>query len=391
MHREWVVRHQLIDLGALAARQEQERASADSARSWLAWRCMDALEFRIEHDHPVASTDAGWVYAWHADGHVHYIGATWLHPAVRAEAHLHADTDDPRSLALRARAEGGTRFRIVAFAVPDGLDRARLKPALVDACRTSGILAPDAIAAVGVRLDHPTTAESAWLAEALGMLAAAVRSPDTAGTTARPDVRVHLLTHGGLMSPGLAREVETVAIEASVDAARGLGLDDVDVAVCDHPGLAIEELGVGGYSPGPHLVLIALEPRWPGFAYWRQHLPSTLRHELHHVRRHAGAGYGPTLLDGLVSEGSATLYEIECGGDPPYARVDVDLDAMWRRALPLLERTDQHPGWFFGGNDLPRWTGYTLGTELARRHAHRLGISAMELVDMPATEFPASW
>lgn len=61
---------------------------------------MQTEEFSLQNGHPVSAP--GWVYVWLLNQRVLYVRATWLHPAVRAEAHLNAPTTDPRSLALRA-------------------------------------------------------------------------------------------------------------------------------------------------------------------------------------------------------------------------------------------------------------------------------------------------
>ncbi|WP_415790773.1 DUF2268 domain-containing putative Zn-dependent protease, partial [Deinococcus saxicola] len=64
------------------------------------------------------------------------------------------------------------------------------------------------------------------------------------------------------------------------------------------------------------------------------------------------------------------------GQPPPYARAQVDLDSLWARALPLLDRSDHSFGaWFYGSEaeNLPRWSGYSLGYELVRRHLARVG------------------
>lgn len=208
-------------------------------------------------------------------------------------------------------------------------------------------------------------------------------------------IRVHLLDAAGHLAPGLAGEVRALAETAVAAVDAQLGIDGADLVLCDYRGLAIPELGVGGYAPSAALAFIALEPWGEHFAqHWRQALPASIAHELHHVRRWQGPGYGPRLADSLVSEGMATLFEAERTGEEPlYARAvpGEDLDRHWQDALPLLEREDQHARFFFGGADLPRWLGYALGTELARRYCREHGVSAAEAVDAPAGEVAKAW
>ncbi|GGO27498.1 DUF2268 domain-containing putative Zn-dependent protease [Deinococcus humi] len=121
-----------------------------------------------------------------------------------------------------------------------------------------------------------------------------------------------------------------------------------------------------------------------------------MAHELHHARRWQGPGYGQTLLEVLVSEGLAQMNELdERGGQlPPYAQADVDLEALWTRALPLLDRSDHRfEAWFYGSeaDGLTRWSGYSLGYELVRRHLARVGGNAARHVHTGAGSFQTAW
>jgi hypothetical protein len=192
----------------------------------------------------------------------------------------------------------------------------------------------------------------------------------------------------------LEAEVRTVAQSALTRHAARLALDGVDVSVFPW---ALPETGLHGYAPLGHLVEIRVNPDHPHFAAgWRTELPATLAHELHHARRWQGPGYGQTLLEVLVSEGLACLNGLDerRGRAPPYARADVDLEGPWARALPLLGRTDhRYDSWLFGlaAEGLPRWSGDTLGGELARHHLVRVGGSAADHVHPPAADFRRAW
>lgn len=77
------------------------------------------------------------------------MGATWLDPAARAESHLHGDTDHPGSLALRkAVASDPEPPTILAASVPADGDRSAYKQALIQACSSAGLLAPDYLGSV---------------------------------------------------------------------------------------------------------------------------------------------------------------------------------------------------------------------------------------------------
>jgi hypothetical protein len=204
------------------------------------------------------------------------------------------------------------------------------------------------------------------------------------------------------MEPDRRHVLTDVAEHAAREAGEDLRIEAVDVVVCDYPGLALPGIGVGGYCPGAHLVVVAVEPEHLR-EQWRDDVASTVTHELHHARRWQGPGYGVRLIDSMVSEGLATLYEFErTDRTPPYAHVGGDPErddfaGWWDRAVPLLNRTDQHAPWFFGtgsavgADEIPRWTGYALGTELARRFCMQQGLSAREAVDASADDVRGAW
>jgi len=128
---------------------------------------MEAVEFSVANDHPVAGP--GWVYAWIHERRAFYIGATWLHPVARAELHLHADTTDPRSLALRevVGALDGPPT-VIAIAVSESSDRQVLKAALIRECAERRWLADNFI---GPGREHPESSDEVdWLAGAVTVL-----------------------------------------------------------------------------------------------------------------------------------------------------------------------------------------------------------------------------
>lgn len=199
---------------------------------------------------------------------------------------------------------------------------------------------------------------------------------------------------GNHFSTELAAKICEVAQAALDLQAQHLQLDGVDVAVYASPWV-IPELGLSGYAPLGHWMQLTLDPQNPNFAAcWERELPPMLAHELHHVRRNQGVGYGSTLLEALVSEGLAQHYEAQARGEPPiYARPLGDLEALWLRAQQEFHSPYDHSSWFFGSPqaDLPRWSGYALGFELVGRFMKTHGGDAATHVNTPATAFLSAW
>lgn len=150
-----------------------------------------------------------------------------------------------------------------------------------------------------------------------------------------------------------------IRIEVAVDASR-----------------AIPEIGVGGFTnPSSGDVSIWIDGSPPGGveATLETWIPALLAHELHHSSRvRTGPGYGTTLAEALVSEGLADHFAAEAFPNTPPQPWDNALSgdqetALWRKAQSVLEAPSgyDHQAWFFGGGDLPRLAGYTLGYRIA--------------------------
>lgn len=210
------------------------------------------------------------------------------------------------------------------------------------------------------------------------------------------------LAAGGCMDmsrlAGLVPELRSAiadAVAATVEQVdRLMPLPPVRVEVNADPVLVIPEIGVGGRAPDAHHVFLAVDTArpdrdsLPGVA-----VPAILAHELHHTARHAGPGYGGTLLEAAVSEGLADHFAQEMYGGPPppwsTALAGAELAAWTDSLLASASGPYDHPAWFFGvGGQVPRWTAYSVGYELVRRfmEAHP-GRRASDLVAEPASSF----
>ncbi|MFC3832590.1 MULTISPECIES: DUF2268 domain-containing putative Zn-dependent protease [Deinococcus] len=204
---------------------------------------------------------------------------------------------------------------------------------------------------------------------------------------------LHLLNAGRQFPSPLANDIVTVARHALDRQAAQLGLDGVDVVMYASP-WTIPETGMVGTAPDGYSVHLALTPTSTPFQEgWRQELPATLAHELHHAARWRHQGMG-TLLDALVFEGLAQHFELtERRERPIYAVPTTDLDALWTRAQDELDGPYDYAAWFMGAPaaGLPRWGGYALGFELMRRGFEVQGGDAVSHVATPADAFRGVW
>ena len=174
-----------------------------------------------------------------------------------------------------------------------------------------------------------------------------------------------------------------------------LPLTGVTITVIADGSRAIGGYGVGGRTLDASTIELYLDPAFPGLAQLlAERLPPLVAHELHHVKRWRGPGYGRTLLEAMVSEALADQFSIELLGAPvppwsdafPRDQTSHFLDM----ARPELDSTSyDHARWFFGPSPpLPRWTGYTLGFRLVEAYrAQHPGSTAVSLVNTPASAF----
>ncbi len=184
------------------------------------------------------------------------------------------------------------------------------------------------------------------------------------------------------------KSIQEAFDEAIKEVAAKLQLSRVDIVVADLPASAIPETGVGGYAPNAHLLYIYINPESPGLAErLRVEIKSTLAHELHHCARWAAVGYGTTLLEAMISEGLADHFDLEVNGGTPRpwstALQPVQLQSLLARAREEFPSANySHDDWFFGSEkeQIPHWTGYSLGYFLVDSYIKSSGKTASSLV-----------
>jgi len=176
------------------------------------------------------------------------------------------------------------------------------------------------------------------------------------------------------------------------DVSRRLDLRKTRVSVRVSPKRTIRSAGVGGFTdPVTGRVALSLDPDHPKFDRVLQvWLPATVAHELHHsVRIKRGPGYGETLLEAIVTEGLAQVFSREVVADAPILPDAVSGPAVCRLWADARRESRvgayDHYAWFFGTQEIPKWTGYTLGHELIQSYlVRRPPESAASLVECPA-------
>lgn len=182
--------------------------------------------------------------------------------------------------------------------------------------------------------------------------------------------------------------IEDIADATIPEVRRFLPALPADLLLKVYPGKdVIPETGESGFTANTDRVFWIVSPaRAEGIAAIAQReLRGTLFHELYHLVR----GQTPTsltLMDRVVGEGLATVFERDAAGMPaPWGQYPPDV-ANWvteLRALPgdapWKEWMSRHPG----GR---RWIGYKAGTYIAEQASRASGKTAAQLVHVPTDE-----
>lgn len=101
-------------------------------------------------------------------------------------------------------------------------------------------------------------------------------------------------------------------------------------------------------------------------------LKGLVRHEMNHVARWQGPGYGWSLLEATVSEGLGTVYE-KMSTDPhdmPHADYSniKELLSYYRNRNKEEDKGYNHSSWFFGfDKKYPKYLGYKVGTYIIEK------------------------
>lgn len=169
---------------------------------------------------------------------------------------------------------------------------------------------------------------------------------------------------------------------------------DIDIVVYDNPFGTIPEYGIGGFTPYSHLIFISLDPDFPNLSdTLSSQFSRTLAHETHHAIRSKHIGYGKNLLEALISEGLADHFDLEINHTQPQIwnqALSNDQLIQFQKIAPTeyFNQNYNHNDWFFGSQDIPKWTGYTLGFNLVKNYLDKHpDQKPSTLFNLPANKF----
>ncbi len=185
-------------------------------------------------------------------------------------------------------------------------------------------------------------------------------------------------------------DIQTIADATAIEVRRFLPALPRDLALRVQPSASvIPETGETGYATLPNSMGWLVDPHHAGgvSATIQRELRASLFHELHHLVRDATAGKPESLMDDVVSEGMATVFERDAAGASPPWGVYTQDAANWVRELSALPPDADHGYWLTAIHaDGRRWIGIRAGAYLVDRAVRASGKSAAALVSASTQE-----
>ncbi|WP_299609460.1 DUF2268 domain-containing putative Zn-dependent protease [uncultured Tateyamaria sp.] len=206
----------------------------------------------------------------------------------------------------------------------------------------------------------------------------------TGWTTHIADARGRLRPWRGSIEAAIQRTHNRVTQRVKVE--------HLDIVVQDTPRV-IPQRGHVGHAPSGWMVFLSFDPEAAAFeSNLGEPLERTLTHEINHVLRWRGPGYGVTLGEALTSEGLAGVFVRDLFGTPPepWEEPLVETGVPTEDVLDGWDDRYDHAEWFFGTGRYPAWSGYRLGYRIVAYHADRADDDIVALTQKSASEFKAS-
>lgn len=167
------------------------------------------------------------------------------------------------------------------------------------------------------------------------------------------------------------------------------------ITVHDMPWMTIKEYGCGGYTPSKDWMQIYVDTSSELWSTEKllENIKITLVHEFNHTVRWATISYGYSLIESIISEGVATVFEKETTQTNPewstYSQEDIVkfLEIAKNIGKVGFEKEGDHSKYLFGKEGIPSYFGYKLGTYLVEEfRKNNPALSWNELTKKPYLE-----
>jgi uncharacterized protein YjaZ len=168
------------------------------------------------------------------------------------------------------------------------------------------------------------------------------------------------------------KTLDKVIRKHSLIAGKILKIPFVTITVYPKSDWTIPETGENGYTPSEDWIqlYINIKKKKNLTKIINEHVPATIYHEMNHAARWRSSNFGNNLLEVIVSEGLASVFEKEQWKSfvPPWTKLNKREISNFLKIINERNKnkdsTFNHAEWFFGQGELPRWIGYKLGVHI---------------------------
>lgn len=185
-------------------------------------------------------------------------------------------------------------------------------------------------------------------------------------------VKLHILNAQGTLTPYISR-IEMIFENTKNTIEEQIPIDNIDIVAVDNKNGIIPEISIGGHTHGPNFIVLSFDSKSEDFEdNLQKNFPDQIAHEFHHAARWQQIGYGKTLLEALITEGLACKFALEISGkQQPWTNAlrENEIEKFLEKSREQFDNPNyKHYAWFYGSDDIPRWTGYSLGFYLVERY-----------------------
>lgn len=211
------------------------------------------------------------------------------------------------------------------------------------------------------------------------------------------NINLYFLNSEEKISNSQKKKLKKEILKQAQIAMKVLDLDLLNITIYPKSSWAIPQTGLNGYAPSENWVQLTVDVKNKFKKFnWiiNNSLPSTVCHEINHCARWKYIGYGNTLAEAIVSEGLASLFEIEMCKKykVPWLKITkkegLDIIKIFNKRNKNKDSFYNHNEWFFGEGKLPKWIGYKLGFYFINLFKkNNLEIKWKDLMKLPANKF----
>lgn len=215
-------------------------------------------------------------------------------------------------------------------------------------------------------------------------------------------IEYHILNASKFLTSVDRCNIQKSLDESARKASDLLDIHDVDIVVRCQPDACEPNLPAYGYTPPDdgHLILITIDPKTQFYRTDQglRYLSSIAAHEMNHIGRIRGPGFGTCVAEWLATEGLAQKFEEQTGHAPnlySFSLPASSLIAFSSQIRSLVDDKMPYDLLFQGSFDdekYPKWGGYCLSYAIVSNwYEQNESLAPSEAIKLPAADILETW